>query len=123
MLLVKKTESVSNNRKYNAIYSERMYGKLYDRSINITAKARDYILPHRFVNIDIDADNGCIHLFPTDNENTGYKLTIPGNGRSMARINYCYAQKVLALPEKTEMPITLNDDGSLTMRITCAEGD
>jgi hypothetical protein len=98
-----------------------MTAKIYGSLLRLPAIARDFILPHRWVYVDTDVENKCIHLRPTDDECKAYKLSL--NSYMQASIAYCYAHRFMTIKDKTEMPITLNEDGSLTLHIPCAEGN
>ena len=89
-------------------YSRYPFAVKYGSYFNISGKARDAILPHRFVKVYVE--EGGIRIIPTDDTNS-YKFCY--YGQSMAKITYCYANNFLPIPEKTKIPIEINDDGSL----------
>lgn len=86
-----------------------LYIKRFGGTIAIPSIARDFILPHRYIRVNVTDD--LVVLTPTNDENF-YKLSISKDGQT--RVAWRYANTFCPLPEKIEIPLTLNEDGTLS---------
>lgn len=82
------------------------------RQFNLSAAVRDAILPHNYVEVEINGNT--ITIKPTDTV-TEYKLNLGGG--QQGRITCCKILNYIQIPENTRLMATLNEDGTITIYV------
>lgn len=100
------------NRDYS---THPMFARKMKYSLALSSAVRDFILPHRYIDVELVSDG--IVIKPTDDTNK-YKLTISKGGQ--ASFSWTYADRFLQLPYKAKYDITKLDDGCLLIVVNHA---
>ena len=73
--------------------------------ITFSAPVRDFVLPHRFVNIEIDDENGFLILTPSDDGDYAF------DARFHSSSSICYARLAqhIEFPDRERIPVEFSN--------------
>ena len=74
-------------------------------AITFSAPVRDFVLPHRFVNIEIDEENGILILTPSDDGD--YAFTV--RPHASASITYAILAQHIEFPDRERIPVEFSN--------------
>lgn len=88
--------------------------KRHNAILNLSSAVRDSILPHEYVQIEVENDD--IVFIPTDDESK-YKVSIPSKGQRQAKICIFYASGFIKIPIGIRLYGDRRSDGAIVIHI------
>lgn len=87
------------------------FATLSGRTLNLSCVVRDWILPRRFVRIDVDDSQNII--FTPSNDASEYSVSVCGG---QAKVGVCALLNIVSLEESKRMPCEKLESGAILCR-------